>query len=192
MVRFFLILVLSVMVTAGCGDLRYEPSERQKQNAWIHHKTAAAAAQLASEEANSGRLRTLTELSELQSSAFVSYYGPPRELPAAESVDDLVADSSFDLARAAHLEAARRPDGWSVADNLLEIGVGISGLLGGVYGGRAVKFLRAARDKSRALKEIIEGNEKFKKSSSESVLAFKEAQRGQSPQTRQLVARLKG
>jgi hypothetical protein len=45
--------------------------------------------------------------------------------------------------------------------------------------------------KSKALKEIIEGNELFKEQNESSVAAFKQAQQNQSPQTRQIVAEIK-
>ena len=74
---------------------------------------------------------------------------------------------------------------------MLEMGVGICALLGGVYGTRAVGFLRQARGKSNALHEIIAGNEQFKKQNQTQAAAFKQAHQNQSPQTRQLVAQMK-
>jgi len=60
-----------------------------------------------------------------------------------------------------------------------------------VYGTRAVHFLKDARTKSQALKEIITGNELFKKQNQPSASAFKQAHQAQSSQTRQLVAQMK-
>jgi len=60
-----------------------------------------------------------------------------------------------------------------------------------------VRFLKEAQTKSKALKEIIEGNELFKKYAVEvpndkpAVFAFKEAHKNQSPETRQIVAETK-
>jgi len=88
-------------------------------------------------------------------------------------------------------QAAQRPDGWQAADNALELAIGICALLGGVYGTRAVRFLKQAKSKSRALKEIIEGNELFKKQHTGSTPAFKAAHKDQSPTTRQIVAEMK-
>jgi hypothetical protein len=51
--------------------------------------------------------------------------------------------------------------------------------------------LKDARTKSQALREIIAGNELFKRQNAQSVQAFKEAQQTQSPATRQLVAEMK-
>ena len=64
-------------------------------------------------------------------------------------------------------------------------------MLGGVYGTKAVRFLKDARGKSNALKEIIAGNELFKKQNQTQADAFKQAHQNQSPQTRQLVAEMK-
>jgi hypothetical protein len=71
------------------------------------------------------------------------------------------------------------------------LGIGISALLGGVYGTRAVGFLKNAQAKSKALKEIIAGNELFKNQNESSVAAFKQAQQNQSSTTRQLVTEMK-
>ncbi|MHC4293226.1 MAG: hypothetical protein ACYSTX_02940, partial [Planctomycetota bacterium] len=81
-----------------------------------------------------------------------------------------------------------RPDIWELTDSTLEVGIGIAALLGGIYGTRAIGFLKEARDKSKALKEIIEGNEFFKKINGEQAAAFKDAHKKQSTSTRQIVA----
>lgn len=61
-----------------------------------------------------------------------------------------------------------------------------------IYGTKAVGFLKQAKVKSEALKEIVQGNELFKKLNANSVDAFKDAQKSQSPQTRQIVTEMKG
>ena len=133
----------------------------------------------------------MTKLSELQSRAFVSYNGLPKEFPQAETAEDILAQSNWQLARTALTESAERPDAWQLADSALELAIGVCALFGGVYGTRAVQFLREAQAKSKALKEVIEGNELFKKQNESSVAAFKQAQQLQSPQTRQIVAEMK-
>jgi len=182
---------LLILTTTGCDSLRLTPSEQQKQNAWLHNRTSAVAAETARSEEASPTLQSLTKLSELQSRAFTSYCGLPREYPAAETAADILAQSNWTLAQTALAESVERPDPWAVADSVLEIGIGISALLGGVYGTRAVRFLKDARSKGQALKEIIEGNERFKKQNETQAQAFKTAQANQSPETRQLVAQLK-
>jgi len=175
----------------GCDSLRLAPSEEQKQNAWLHNRTTAIAADTARREQTSPELQSLTKLSELQSRAFTSYCGLPKEYPQAETAQDVLAQSNWTLAETALAESVERPDPWQVADSVLEIGIGISALLGGVYGTRAVRFLKDARTKSQALKEVVTGNELFKKQNEPQAQAFKAAQANQSRETRQLVAQLK-
>ncbi len=190
-------LIACALTCAGCEGLRFAPSQIQKQNAWLHNRTTQLTVEAARDENASQKLQALTALSELQSRAFVSYTGLPREFPAADTAEDILAESNFQLARMALSESADRPDTWQVADSALELAIGICALLGGVYGTRAVGFLRTAKVKSQALREIIEGNELFKKQAAllpndkPAVLAFKEAHKDQSPQTRQIVAEMK-
>jgi hypothetical protein len=174
----------------GCESLRFAPTETQKQNAWLHNRTAAITSETAKGENASEKLQALTKLSELQSRAFVSYNGLPKEFPQAETAEDVLAQSNQQIAQKALAESAERPDTWQVADSVLELAIGVCALFGGVYGTRAVQFLRDAQTKSKALKEIIEGNELFKKQNESSVAAFKQAQQNQSPETRQIVAEM--
>lgn len=183
--------MVSCLALIGCGSLRFAPGEAQKQNAWLHHRTAVVAAGQARRESASEKLQALTGLGELQSRAFISYCGLPKEFPQADTAEQILSQSSFQLAGAALSESAGRPDAWQVADSMFELGIGISALLGGVYGTRAVRFLKDARTKSKALKEVIEGNEILKKEGGAYAQALKQAQKNQSPQTRQLVAQLK-
>ena len=67
----------------------------------------------------------------------------------------------------------------------------MAGLLGGVYGIRIAGALQQAGRKSKALKEIVQGNEIFKRQNAEATVAFKSAQIGQSLQTKQIVAAIK-
>ncbi|HNY77630.1 MAG: hypothetical protein RBS72_04560 [Sedimentisphaerales bacterium] len=192
--RFVLVVIIVVVIgllAVGCDSLRLAPSEQLKQNAWLHNRTTAVAAETARAEATSPQLQALTKLSESQSRAFTSYYGLPSEVPQAETSEQILAQSNWELAETAVAQSAQRPDPWQVADSLLEVGIGVSALLGGVYGTRAVRFLKDARAKSTALKEIIQGNELFKKHSTDQTQAFKAAHANQSPETRQLVAAMK-
>ena len=175
----------------GCESLRFAPGELQKQNAWLHNRTVIVTAETARSEEASEKLRALTGLSELQSRAFVSFYGLPKEFPLAETAEDILSGSNRQLARGALAESADRPDAWQLADSVFELAIGISALLGGVYGTRAVRFLKAARSNSQALQEIIAGNEFFKKQNESYASAFKRAHKDQSPATRQIVAEVK-
>jgi hypothetical protein len=187
------VLICSCMclLLAGCNSLRFAPTEAQKQNAWLHNRTAIVTAETARAEDTSPKLQALTQLGEVQSRAFSTYYGLPKEFPQAETAEEILAESNFQLAATALQESAERPDPWQVADSMLEMGIGICALLGGVYGTRAVHFLKDARGKSNALKEIIAGNELFKKQNHIQAAAFKQAHQNQSPKTRQLVAAMK-
>ncbi|MDD5064719.1 MAG: hypothetical protein PHQ35_08195 [Phycisphaerae bacterium] len=178
-------------LSAGCESLRFAPSETQKQNAWLHNRTAAITTETAKSENTSEQLQALTKLAELQSRAFVSYNGLPKEFPQAETAEDCLAQSNRQLTQTALAQSAERPDTWQAADSVLELAIGVCALFGGVFGTRAVRFLRDAQIKSKALKEIVEGNELFKKQNQSSVEAFKQAQQNQSPETRQIVAEMK-
>jgi len=184
-------LTLSCIVTTGCDSLRLAPTETQKQNAWLHNRTAIMAAEAANIENSSEKLQALTKLSELQSRAFVAYHGLPKEVPQDETAEQILGESNLQLAQTALAQSADRPDAWQLVDSAIELGIGICALLGGVYGTKAVKFLKDAKAKSRALREIIAGNELFKRNNPETSSAFKQAQQNQSPQTRQIVAEIK-
>jgi hypothetical protein len=186
-----LIWACTCIILAGCDSLRFAPTETQKQNSWLHNRTAIITAETARIEDTSPKLQALTQLGEVQSRAFSVYCGLPKEFPPAETAEDILAESNWQLAAGALHESADRPDAWQVADSMLEMGIGICALLGGVYGTRAVRFLKDARGKSNALKEIIAGNELFKKQNQIQAAAFKQAHQNQSPQTRQLVAQMK-
>ena len=182
---------LICLVLAGCDSLRFAPTEVQKQNAWLHNRTALVTAETARAQEASPELQGLTQLGEIQSRAFSAYFGLPKEFPPAERAEDILAESNWQLAGTALQQGTERPDAWQVADSMLELGIGICALLGGVYGTRAVRFLSDARGRSQALQEIIAGNELFKKQNAPATAAFKQAHQTQSPQTRQLVAQMK-
>lgn len=184
-------MVLGCMFLFGCEGFRFAPSQQQKQNAWLHNQTAMTAAQKAKQQQCSKQLVALTELSEAQSRPFVSYFGLPEEFPPVGSVDDILAPASTELAHTALEQSAERIDGWQLADSAIELAIGVAALLGGVYGTRAVRYLAEARTKSKALKEIVEGNELFKRQNVGQADRFKEAHKKQSTQTKQIVAQLK-
>lgn len=189
--RKTILTVAVVLITNGCGSLRFAPSEEQKENAWVHNRTTAIAAQTAKEEYASGKLQALTDLSRTQSKAFVAYCGLPQELPEAETAEDVLSESNVHLATTAIEQSKQRPDAWSVADSALELGIAVAGLFGGLTATRIARFLQEAKAKSNALKEIVLANEIFKKTNPDSAEAFKDAQRNQSPLTKQIVAEAK-
>jgi len=186
-----LILILSVVFVCGCDTLRFAPDQSQKENAYLHWRVTEEAARLAGQEQTSQELAGLTALASSQSGAFVADYGLPKSLPAAGGAEELLSGGVQETAGLAWESASRRPDVWQVSEGLLEFGLGIAGLVGGAYGIKAAQFLRKAQEKSKALKEIVEGNELFKQLNADSVQMFKQAQASQSPSTRTLVAELK-
>jgi hypothetical protein len=185
------VITIALFLIVGCNALRFAPSEQQKQNAWLHNRTTSVAAEKARAEQTSAELQALTKLSEKQSRAFTAYCGLPREFPQAESSSEILAQSNWQLADTALAQSVERPDPWQVADSFLEVAIGVSALFGGIYGTRAVRFLKDAHSKSQALKEIVEGNERFKEQNETQAQAFKAAHENQSPDTRQLVVQLR-
>ena len=178
----FLLLCALCSFICGCADiLRFAPSEPQKQSAELTHNLAckinAEGAQRASPASQQLVEGTRAEL---------AYIGRPASPPDASKFDTVTA--------AANTDAVKRPDPWKAADNMLNLAIGVSALLGGVYGTKAVKFLNEAKQKSQALQEVITGNELFKdKAPPESVAIFKESQETAqvSPETYGIVAQLK-
>jgi hypothetical protein len=180
-----------VGLCVSCDTLRFAPSELQKQNAYVHHRTVQAAAVQAQQEEVTETLQGLTKQATHQSEAIVAYYGLPAEIPPSETVPEILSEGNQALARTARVEAIRRPDPWEVADHLLELGIGIGGIVGGAFGVRMVRKLQLAREKSIALREIVKGNEFFKRDNPEFSETFKQSQQKQSVSTKTLVTAMK-
>lgn len=87
MKKFLATLILTCLLLAGCESFRFPPSETQKQNAWLHNRTAMMAGRAAHSENSSEKLQALTRLSELQSRSFISYLGLPKQFPPAETAE---------------------------------------------------------------------------------------------------------
>ncbi len=121
----------------------------------------------------------------------MAYCGLPDEFPRADTAEEVLSESNRQLATTAITQSGQRPDVWGVADSAFELGIAIAGLFGGVYATRIGKFLQDAKAKSNALKEIVLANEIFKKTNPDSADAFKDAQRNQSPLTKQIVSEVK-
>lgn len=189
-------MLISLLCLCGCEGFRYAATEAQKENAWLHGQVCAAAVKTAVEEDASVKLCDLTRLAHEQSTAFVADYG----LPETGLVNSKHSEAGSFGHNAGELEAVlaqarrdslRKPDAFELADGVLELGVALAGLVGGVYGLRIAAYLKQAREKSRAVQEIVAGNELFKQLWPEQAERFKEAHHKQSPPTRQIVTRLK-
>ena len=189
--RLAVIVIAGMLFCAGCGGLRFAPSEQQKQNAWVHNRTTAIAAQQAKAEYASQKLQALSDLSEIQSRVFLAYCGLPEELPEAETEEDVLSESNVLLAETAIEQSEQRPDAWAIADASMELAIAVAGLFGGASVLKIIRYLQQAKAKSNALKEIVLANEIFKIKNPYSAQAFKEAQRKQSPLTRQIVTEAK-
>jgi hypothetical protein len=179
------------LMNIGCDALRFAPSEVQKQNAYVHHRTVQAAAVQAKQEETTEMLQGLTEQATKQSEAIVAYFGLPAEIPPSDTAPEILSERNRALTQTARVEAIQRPDPWEVADHLLELGIGIGGVIGGAFGVRMVRKLQLAREKSIALREIVKGNELFKRDNPEFTEAFKQSQQQQSVSTRTLVTAMK-
>lgn len=187
---FVVVVLLSVFCCCGCDGFRFAATEAQKENAWLHGQVCTMAAETAVDENASDSLCGLTTLAHQQSAAFVADYGLPQSPSTAGDVETLLAEGAA-VAQTAQIDAAQKPDMWTLADSAMELGVALAGLVGGVYGVRVAGFLKTAREKSTALKEIVTGNELFKQLYPEQSDRFKEAQQKQSPATQKLVTELK-
>jgi len=169
--------------------MRFGIDQTQKENAWIHHRTTQIIADAVAGEGVSSQLQSAAHLSELQSKAFVADYGLPEKFPSSDTLAEIL--TSEPLAKAAIETSLHRPDAWEVVDGFVDIGIGIAGLLGGVWGVRIAGVLVDARKKSGALREIILGNELFKYQNHDAVADFKKAHMNQSSVTKNIVAKVK-
>jgi len=194
------VLMAVILLFSGCEGFRYAATEAQKENAWLHTQVCAAAADTAVKENASQNLCGLTAMAHEQSTAFVADYGLPEfissppakgEYPEGGRGLGSSGDEIKTIISQAKTDALRKPDAWTLADSAMELGMALAGLLGGAYGIRIAGAIKTAREKSKALQEIVAGNELFKQLYPEHADRFKEAQQKQSPQTKQLVSQLK-
>ncbi|MCD4830714.1 MAG: hypothetical protein K8R02_02770 [Anaerohalosphaeraceae bacterium] len=183
--------VMLFIFTTGCANMDIGNSQGKKQNAWIHHRTTALAAEKARAENSSENLRQLTSLSSFQSNAFLADYGLPEQIQPIDTVEDALSQTNWNIAQNAIDESNNKMTAWDIADNIIELSIAVASLFGGVYGIKLVSYFREAREKSKALQEIIYGNELLKKQGKSTAAAFKIVHQNQSPQTKQIVAQIK-
>ncbi|MDH4203466.1 MAG: hypothetical protein OEV87_11315 [Phycisphaerae bacterium] len=185
-------VLMGVVFFSGCEGLRYAATEAQKENAWLHRQVCAAAADAANDENASQRLCDLTATAHEQSTVFVADYGLPLRQAQGrpETVEALLGRGTV-IVNEAKADSLRKPDTWALADSAMELGIALAGLVGGVYGIRIAGAIKTAREKSKALKEIVAGNELFKQLYPEQADRFKDAQQKQSPETKQIVTAIK-
>ncbi|MFH1615017.1 MAG: hypothetical protein ABIG61_08040 [Planctomycetota bacterium] len=191
MKKCFLLIFCLAVLTGGCGVVRFSASEAQKGNAWAHYHTAELAANTARIEQASQNLQELTNLSAMQSRAFTVDYGLPRELPALDTPEQVLSQSTWELAERGVSDSANRPDGWKMAEAAVDVGIAVAALFGGAFSLRIINFLKEVRKKTEALREIIQGNEVFKQQNASSLDAFKTAQSNQSASTKEIVTKIR-
>jgi hypothetical protein len=192
MKKWMAIVILAGLSAAGCDSLRLAPTEAQKRNAWSHMQTTRVTAQTADAEKCSPKMVDLASLGAKQAEAFAADYGMPKKLPKGATAEELLTEANWQGADEALQDSQQRPDAWAVADSVFEFGAGLAGLFGGVYGAKVLRFVNEAKTKSKALKEIVDGNKLFKKRNPSVASDFKESHSAQSQETKQLVAGLKG
>jgi len=175
-----LTLFVPLLFLGGCADsLRFAPSESQKQTAELTHLLAAKVNAEGAVPASPATTQLVAG-----ARAAVSYIGRPDSPADPEQFDTTAAQANAD--------ALGRPDPWTVADSALELGIGIAALAGGVSGAKAVKFLKTAQEKSKALQEIVQNNEVFMKAAdADTKQNFKIEQQAQSPATKRIVTEVK-
>jgi hypothetical protein len=175
-------MLFIVHLACGCDTLRLAPSESQKQIALDTYQTAqtvnatgAAAQSLATQKLVSG------------TAASVAYTGYPAN-PTITNYDTTLQTAQADAAKRPTIDdVAKSFDGW------LSLGIGVAGLFGGGAGLKIAAALKATKDKAAALKEVVQGNEEFKRwlelnGGGLAVNAFRQAQTGvQSVKTEQAV-----
>ena len=178
----FVVLAFLMFGIVGCEEsLRFAPSESIKQTAELTNQMARKI-NTEGTEAQSPASRKLVKGTQVA----LSYIGRPKEVPEPEHFET-VSDQ-------AQQDAEKRPDAWQMADSAIDLGIGVCALLGGVYGTRAVKFLKVARTKSKALQEIVKGNELFKETANEQTkqaFAIAQNKKQKTNGTKQIVAEMK-
>ncbi len=190
-----LILSISVLLLLSCGceeHLRFAPSESQKKLAWQSHITARDI-EASGTDAHSPAAKQQVESTVVS----LKYIGLPK--------DPVIVDYATTAAQA-QADAAKRPAAGDVLEQVeggLSLAAELAILFGvgsaGFGGKRLLDWLKLAREKNKALKEIVQGNEFFKQNLSSLKLpvgvlkAFKNAQNAaqQSQPTKRLVTELK-
>lgn len=195
LVAILLILPLLLLSVAGCGGLRFAPTENIKDTAYLQAETAKQAAAYAKAQAATDPvLNDLLASLEQESNVFLSYTGFPDTLPATKSLSELLGQANQAAVTQAAAEAPQRPGpeaAWAWADAGLDLTDGVLSVLG--LGGIALA-VRRLRAKGAALREVVTGNELYKQwlaqtNQADSIAAFKAYQyQQQSTATEALVS----
>ena len=189
----FLCTCALLLLSSGCQDsLRFAPGEPQKKIAWQAHITARDI-EAGGTDAHSPAAKQQVEATAVS----LKYIGLPS--------DPEIVDYATTAAQA-QADAAKRPTAGDVFEQV-EGGLSLAaelailfGVGGAGFGGKKLlDWLKLAREKNKALQEIVQGNEFFKQNLSSLKLpdgvlkAFKDAQKAaqHSQPTKRLVTELK-
>ena len=180
------ILLFAFFLLTGCNGLRFAPTESQKQIAFTTHQAARTAADLGLEPGCVAAKQLVSG-----TAASLAYSG----MPASPEIADYDATAS-----AAAADATRRPtadDVFEAAEGGLSLAAELALLFGaggvGLGGKKLIDWIALAQKKSKALKEVVQGNELLTQYLSDQgktaeLTTFKRAQTSvQSPQTELLV-----
>lgn len=182
------ILVMAVMVVfcAGCESigLRNTATESQKQVAWHGHLSAMAV-----EKEGTGPHSPAAKKLVQATQVALTDTGLPKN-PNIVDYETTAAQAQKDAALKPTTEQAFQAveQGLSLAAELaIVFGVGGTSI-GGL---KLAEWIKKARQKSDALKEIVQNNELLKKADAAAYTAMKNAQRNQTEKTKQVVAAVK-
>lgn len=182
-----LLIAFVLLFIAGCqtSQLRFAPTEPQKQIAFQGYLNAQ---RIATDGTFGGSPAALQNLQASQ--VAFNYIGPP--------ANPVITDYSTTYAQAA-ADANSRPtvtdisqavdEGLSLATELAIL-FGVGGC--GFGGKKLLDWIKLAKQKNKALKEIIDNNELFQKTAEpKAIKQFKNAQTKQSKETKVLVTEIK-
>jgi len=181
--------IVALILFSGCSDpIRFGPTEAQKQTAQMGVDATGYIEQNGTPPGSD-----ISKIARDSAKTTQIYFGLPKEPLADPAV----------MIPQAKADAVKRPDPWDTADMLLNTGIGIAGLFGGVWSIKAAKFITAAQAKSKALREIVKAQQKFRDelkrnansdetiAASEVLKSLKDANVIQSPETEVLVTEIK-
>ncbi len=136
----YLLLFIILSSLSGCGVLQFSPGQVKKQNAWLLHETAKAAASCACETQADQTLQQLTALTVKQSESVVLDYGVPEKLPSSD-LDSLLSSQTSDIAQQA---LGKTQSQNTLTDLLINILLVLLSLFGGAAG---TQYLSAVKNK---------------------------------------------
>ena len=185
-ILFFLLCATLIVFSSGCeSQLRFAPAEPQKKIALQAHLTARDI------EAEGTDPHSPAAKQQVQATQVaLAYTGLPKN-PVIEDYPTTVAQAQSDVSQRPTAEQAFEAveGGLSLAAELAIL----FGMGGAGFGGKKlIDWLKLAREKNKALQEIITGNELFIDNAEPAAKNnFKQFQKKQSLTTKRLVTELK-